>query len=99
MLSPFAPKPPLTQNDILNWRDHHYVKLMANEHPHADATFRVVPQKDLTFGVEVKVPGSFPAMVTSFAQELAAETWIAGYKQRVAEYSPYRYMRGKASKS
>jgi hypothetical protein len=71
---------------------------MAKEHPHAGATFRVVPQEDLTFGVEVQVPGSFPAMVTSFATKQAAEAWIADYKRRVIENVPHRYMRGKASR-
>jgi hypothetical protein len=71
---------------------------MAKEHPHAGATFRVVPQKDLSFGVEVKVPGSFPAMVTSLATEQAAEAWITDYKRRVTENVPHRYMRGRASR-
>ena len=76
-----------------------YIKGMAKEHPHAGATFRVVPQKDLTFGVEVQVPGSFPTMVTSFATEEAAEGWIADYKRRVTENVPHRYMRGRASRN
>ena len=57
---------------------------MAKEHPHAAASDRVVPQKGLTFGVEVIVPGSFPALVTSFATEQIAEAWITDYKRRVA---------------
>jgi hypothetical protein len=71
---------------------------MAKEHPHAEATYRVVPQKDSTFGVEVSVPGCFPAMVTSFATEQTAETWIADYKRRVAENIPNGFMRRKAAK-
>ncbi|HZV20680.1 MAG TPA: hypothetical protein VE986_03960 [Hyphomicrobiales bacterium] len=76
----------------------HHISVMAKEHPHAEATYRIVTQKDLTFGVEVKVPGSFPAMVTSFATEQAAEAWIADYKRRVAENAPYRFMRRKPVK-
>jgi hypothetical protein len=72
---------------------------MAKEHPHAEATYRVVPHEDLTFGVEVKVPGSFPAMVTSFASEQTAEAWIADYKRRVAENIPHRFMRRKSARS
>jgi hypothetical protein len=72
---------------------------MAKEHPHAEATYRVVPQKDLTFGVEVNVPGSFPAMVTSFVTEQKAEAWIADHKRRVAENTPYRFMRRKSARS
>lgn len=70
---------------------------MGKEHPHADATYRVVPQKDLTYGVEVKVPGSFPAMVTSFATEQTAEAWIVEYKRRLTETSHYKFMRQKSS--
>ena len=77
----------------------HHIRAMAKEHPHAEATYRVVPQKDLTFGVEVKVPGSFPAMVTGFATEQTAEAWIADYKRRVAENTPYRFMRRKSARS
>jgi hypothetical protein len=77
----------------------HHIRAMAKEHPHAEATYRVVPQKDLTFGIEVKVPGSFPAMVTSFATEQTAEAWIADYKRRVAKNTPYRFMRRKSARS
>jgi hypothetical protein len=72
---------------------------MAKEHPHAGASYRVVPQNDLTFGVEVIVPGSFPAIVTSFATEKAAEAWIADYKQRVAENVSPKFMRGRSSRN
>ncbi|MGA7328705.1 MAG: hypothetical protein WBX25_30535 [Rhodomicrobium sp.] len=53
------------------------------------------PAKDLTFGVEFSVPGSFPTMVTAFATERMAETWIANHKQRVAQNNLYRFMRGR----
>ncbi len=72
---------------------------MAKEHPHAEATYRVILQKDLTFGVEVTVPGSFPAMVTSFATEETAEAWIADYKQRVAANVSYKFMRRRSPRS
>jgi hypothetical protein len=72
---------------------------MAREHPHAGATYRVVRQKDLSFGVEVNVPGSFPAMVTSFATELTAEAWIADHKRRVAENAPSWFVRRKIPKN
>src|SRR3981189_516773 len=35
-------------------------------HPHADATYRIVP-RDRAYGVEVSIPNSNPTMVTSFA--------------------------------
>jgi hypothetical protein len=69
---------------------------MAKEHPHAAASYRVVPQYDLTFGVEVRVPGSFPALVTSFASEQIAEAWITDYKRRVEENAPRGFMRRKS---
>jgi hypothetical protein len=69
---------------------------MAKEHPHAGAAYRVVPQKDSTYGVEVIVPGSYPALVTSFASEETAEAWISDYKRRVAENVPRSFMRGRS---
>lgn len=78
---------------------HHHIIRMAKEHPHAEATYRVIPLKDLTFGVEVNVPGSFPAMVTSFATEETAEAWIADYKQRVAANVSYKFMRRRSSRT
>ncbi len=72
---------------------------MAKEHPHAGAEYRGVPQKDSTYGVEVIVAGSFPAMVTSFASEEIAEAWITNYKRRVAENAPRHFMRRKNSRT
>jgi hypothetical protein len=71
---------------------------MAKEHPHTGAAYRVVPQKDATYGVEVIVPGSSPAMVTAFATEQAAEVLIEDYKRRVAENVPRKFMRGRNSR-
>ncbi len=66
------------------------------QHAHADATYRVVPQNDTTFGVEVTVLETHPAMVTSFATETDAETWIADHKRRVKEHvTRTRWGRGK----
>jgi hypothetical protein len=58
---------------------------MAKEHPHTGASYRILPQENSTYGVEVSVPGAFPALVTSFATEESAEVWITGHKRRVAE--------------
>jgi hypothetical protein len=60
---------------------------MALKHPHADATYRIVPLKDRAYGVEVAIPDRTPAMVTSFATTEAAEAWIAEHK-RQAESGP-----------
>lgn len=56
-------------------------------HPYAEAVYRVVDLPGGLFGVEVKIPDSHPAMVSSFATEAAAEAWIARNKQRVIEQS------------
>jgi hypothetical protein len=38
------------------------------------------------------VPGSFPALVTSFDTEQIAEAWITDYKRRVEENAPRGFM-------
>jgi hypothetical protein len=58
---------------------------MERKHPHADATYRVLQQDDLTFGVEVKIPDTNPTTVTSFASKADAERWIARHKEGVAK--------------
>jgi hypothetical protein len=55
------------------------------KHPHAEAKYRVFARPDRTFGVEVTIPDTQPATVTSFATEADAEAWIAAHKQRVAD--------------
>jgi hypothetical protein len=52
-------------------------------HPHAEATYRVVPLKDGTFGVEVVIPETYPTTVSAFATEAEAEAWIARHKSQV----------------
>jgi hypothetical protein len=71
---------------------------MAKEHPHTGAVYRVVPQKDLTYGVEVILPGSYPTLVTSFATEQTAEAWITDHKRRVAE-RPSQLHAGKSAEN
>ncbi len=60
---------------------------MPAKHPHAEATYRILPHLDLRFAVEVTVPETRPTMVTSFATELDAEKWIAWHRGRVADTS------------
>lgn len=55
---------------------------MEKRHPHADATYRVVPHAETAFGVEIAIPEMLPTTVTSFASAAAAEAWIEGHKQR-----------------
>jgi hypothetical protein len=52
-------------------------------HPHAEATYRVVPLKDGAFGVEVVIPETYPTTVTPFATEAEAEAWIGRHKGQV----------------
>jgi hypothetical protein len=54
------------------------------QHPHSEATYRVISRPDRTFGVEVIIPETSPTTVTSFATEADAEGWIAAHKKRVA---------------
>ncbi|MGA7325805.1 MAG: hypothetical protein WBX25_15280 [Rhodomicrobium sp.] len=65
---------------------------MANEHPHTGAAYRVLPQNNMTYGVEVVVPGAYPAIVTSFATVQNAEAWISDHKRRVTENTFYKFV-------
>ena len=56
---------------------------MPRTHPHAEATYRVIPLDDGSFGVEVSIPETFPTTVSKFATAADAETWIAQHKSRV----------------
>jgi len=62
---------------------------MANDHPHTGAAYRVLPQNDMTYGVEVVVPGAYPA--TSFATVQNAEAWITDHKRRVTENTFHKF--------
>jgi hypothetical protein len=53
-------------------------------HPHAEATYRVVPLSGGVFGVEVKIPDTSPTTVSPFDSEAAAEAWIARTKERIS---------------
>jgi len=57
---------------------------MEKYHPHSGATYRLVPQKDSAFGVEVTIPDMHPTTVTGFATQADAEMWIAKHKERLA---------------
>jgi hypothetical protein len=56
-------------------------------HPHAEATYRVVPLDDGSFAVEVSIPDSQPTTVTKFDSEDAAEAWITSHRERVVSQS------------
>jgi hypothetical protein len=74
--------------------------MMARTHPHADADYRVVTLKDGGFGVEVKIPDTFPATVSTFATAAEAEAWIADHKGRVkADAGGQRWFRRSGTRS
>lgn len=56
---------------------------MQKTHPHAEATYRVISLDDRSFGVEVKIPDTYPVTVSKFATEADAETWITDHRRRV----------------
>jgi hypothetical protein len=56
---------------------------MPKIHPHAEATYRVIPFEDGSFGVEVSIPDNYPTTVRPFGTKADAETWIAEHQNRV----------------
>ena len=72
---------------------------MEKAHPHAEATYRVMPLDGGAFGVEVVIPDTHPTMVTGFNSQQAAEAWIANHEQQVRSGSSFsrnrsRFRRG-----
>jgi hypothetical protein len=63
---------------------------MENSHPHSGATYRTIRQADGSFGIEVRIPGTHPTLVTSFASEDAAALWIAKHQAQIAEGNALR---------
>ena len=67
-------------------------------HPHAEATYRVIPSGDGTFAVEVSIPETYPAKVSPFATKVDAEAWIVEHQRRVqSESEPRRWFRAARS--
>jgi hypothetical protein len=56
---------------------------MPRTHPHAEASYRVIPFDTGLFGVEVSIPDSHPTMVSTFKTEADADAWIAEHRRRV----------------
>ena len=57
--------------------------MASKTHPHAEATYQVIPFADGSFGVEVNIPQNYPTIVRRFATEAAAEAWITEHRRRV----------------
>jgi hypothetical protein len=60
------------------------------EHPHLGATYKVIRMKDKSYGVEVAIPGAFPATITGLATKEDAERWIERHKNEIAKGVPQR---------
>ncbi len=56
---------------------------MAHTHPHAEATYRVIPFEGDCFAVEVNIPDTQPTTVSKFATKADAEAWITKHRDRV----------------
>ena len=60
---------------------------MPHTHPHAEASYRVIPLDGEGFAVEVSIPDSHPTRVSKFATEADAEAWIVAHRHRVESES------------
>ena len=68
---------------------------MPKTHPHAEATYRVIPLYHGSFGVEVSIPDSHPTTVSMFKTEADAEAWIDDHRRRVqSQAQSSRWFRG-----
>ena len=56
---------------------------MPRTHPHAEASYRVIPFDNGLFGVEVSIPDSHPTRVSTFKTKADAEAWITEHRRRV----------------
>lgn len=66
---------------------------MLRTHPHAEASYSVIPLDNGSFGVKVSIPESHPTTVSMFKTEADAEAWIAEHQRRVQSQaqSPRRF--------
>ena len=72
---------------------------MLRTHPHAEATYRIIPIDNGSFAVEVSIPDSYPTRVSMFRTEADAEAWIADHQRRVlAQIQSKRWYRGMHSR-
>jgi len=60
---------------------------MPKTHPHAEATYRVIPLDGGGFGVEVQIPDSYPTTVSSFPTKADADAWIVNHQAQVTAQS------------
>jgi hypothetical protein len=84
--------------EFANRRNRSHIQSMDSIHPHDGATYRIVQQADMSFGVEVSIPGTHPTTVTGFATEADARAWAAKHKEGVARGDPLQRRRTYARK-
>jgi hypothetical protein len=60
------------------------------EHPHLGATYKITRMNDRSYGVEVAIPGAFPATITGLPTKEDAERWIERHKNEIAKGVPQR---------
>ena len=56
---------------------------MPRTHPHAEASYRVIPLENGSFAVEVSIPDSHPTTVSMFKSKADAEAWITEHRRLV----------------
>ena len=54
------------------------------EHPHVDATYKLITLDGGGFAVEVTIPDTQPTKVTGFDTQAKAEAWIERHRANVA---------------
>jgi hypothetical protein len=60
---------------------------MATAHLNVDATYRIILLDGGSFGIEVVVAGTNPAMMVPFATKAAADIWIVEHKSQRSSIS------------
>jgi hypothetical protein len=67
---------------------------MPKTHPHAEASYRVIPFDNGSFGIEVSIPDRYPTRVSLFKTKADAEAWIAEHQRRVQSQTQSGWFRG-----
>jgi hypothetical protein len=55
---------------------------MPKTHPHAEATYRVIPFDDGSFAIEVSIPDSYPTKISPCEQS-RRQAWIVEHQRRI----------------
>jgi hypothetical protein len=68
---------------------------MDKSHPHAEASYRVMPLDGGVFGVELVIPDMHPTMLTGSISQEAAKAWIANHEQQLRSRPSFMRTRSK----